>query len=121
MIDITNSCKIDIMNTTEPLKFHEVFAFDIESDGLVGNLAVPGVIILSNVCQQLPRHNCYKYNRLRSPNDKLFVNSLFAIIFSERANTELIAIIGSSLVTAIIIILTSMSIINIVICRTIKR
>ena len=48
MIDITNSCKIDILNTTEPLNFHEVFAFDIESDGLVGNLSVSGVIIFSN-------------------------------------------------------------------------
>ena len=47
-INITNSCIMEIINSTDPLSFHEVFAFDIESEGSIGTLAVPGVII-SNI------------------------------------------------------------------------
>ena len=43
-LNITNSCKMEIFNSTDPITFHEVFAFDIESEGSIGTLAVPGVI-----------------------------------------------------------------------------
>ena len=47
-INITNSCSTIILNSTDPLCYSEVFAFDIKSDGSIGSLAVPGVIILNN-------------------------------------------------------------------------
>ena len=42
-----NSSKV--LNVSHPLScYHEIFAFDIESDGSVGTLAVPGVFKISN-------------------------------------------------------------------------
>ena len=39
----------EVLNISHPLScYHEIFAYDIESDGSVGTLAVPRVIILSN-------------------------------------------------------------------------
>ena len=39
-----NGC--EVLNVSHPLSFyHEIFAFDIESDGSVGTLAVPGVLV----------------------------------------------------------------------------
>ena len=35
-----------VLNVSHPLScYHEIFAFDIESDGSVGTLAVPGVLV----------------------------------------------------------------------------
>ena len=50
-INIINSCIMKIINSTEPLSFREVFAYDIESDGSIGSLAVPGVIISNNLSE----------------------------------------------------------------------
>ena len=42
-----NGC--DILNVSHPLSFyHEIFAFDIETDGSVGTLAVPGVFNIND-------------------------------------------------------------------------
>ena len=39
-----NGC--DVVNVSHPLScYHKIFAFDIESDGSVGTLAVPGVLV----------------------------------------------------------------------------
>ena len=50
-LNITNSCKMEIFNSTDPITFHEVFAYDIESEGSIGTLAVPGVIIFNNLSE----------------------------------------------------------------------
>ena len=39
-----NGC--EVLNVSHPLScYHEIFAFDIESDGSVGTLAIPGVLV----------------------------------------------------------------------------
>ena len=43
-----STCNSEIVNVTHPpSNYSEVFAFDIESDGSVGTLAVPGVLMMN--------------------------------------------------------------------------
>ena len=44
----SSTCNSEIVNVTHPpSSYSEVIAFDIESDGSVGTLAVPGVLVMN--------------------------------------------------------------------------
>ena len=50
VLDRIDPCVLEFFNTTDPFmkSFCKVFAFVIESDGSIGTLAVPGVIMSRN-------------------------------------------------------------------------
>ena len=50
VLDRIDPCVLEFFNTTDPfiVSFCKLFAFDIESDGSIGTLAVPGVIMSRN-------------------------------------------------------------------------
>ena len=65
-----NLHNVVIINLTHPLScYHEIIGFDIESDGSVGTLAIPGVLIrndTSDLCSS---------NAVKHPQCKLFFSS----------------------------------------------
>ena len=58
----------EVINTVHPTScYNRVVAYDIESDGSVGNLAVPGRILADTISNSLATHTCLQQQKAPFP------------------------------------------------------
>lgn len=76
----TNQSSLGVFVLTHPLScYKEVFGFDIESDGSVGTLSIPGVLLknVSNTCMSMNMQNSSKFLDMTCMAFQTFIIHLF--------------------------------------------